>query len=95
MNQTPLPHRRTFTDQVLKTKMSQVEEDAETRRRLELDAISRVREMHRKCGDRNLAGFLQEFGFEVEGSWGPTKDEFDRLRKRGLVLCHPDKHLGS
>jgi hypothetical protein len=58
------------------------------------DALTRVRETHKKCGDRNISGFLRELGLNIEGgAWNPSEGEFERVKKRGLVLCHPDKQV--
>uniref|UniRef100_A0A6U1JHK8 Uncharacterized protein n=1 Tax=Tetraselmis chuii TaxID=63592 RepID=A0A6U1JHK8_9CHLO len=59
--------------------------------RVKDDSSRRVREVHRRFGDRNMAGFLRDFGFQVEGGWNPSQQTFDKQKKLGLVMSHPDK----
>lgn len=42
-----------------------------------------------------MAGFLRDFGYQVEGGWNPSQQMFDKQKKIGLVLSHPDKQLSK
>eukprot|EP00873_Tetraselmis_striata_P003241 jgi/Tetstr1/423505/TSEL_014181.t1 len=65
------------------------------RHRMKDDSSRRVREVHRRFGDRNMAGFLRDFGYKVEGGWNPTEQMFDKQKKTGLIMSHPDKQLSK